>query len=401
MDELSRHIEVLLLENDCVIVPGLGGFITHYQPATKAEAEDVFLPPCRTIGFNPLLRLNDGLLIQSYMSVYSISYFEANKMIEHEVKELMSSLFEDGHVQLRGVGELQYDISGRYRFIPDTDKIVTPELYGTDSFDMPDLDQIAALKAEEERKRAAAQQAKMQTEKPQTIVMQPQVASSDDDDDKRAISIRLRRIGQYAAGIAAAVLLIIASFFFATPLEQTPEVDGNYANMLPKEIFDKFNCNSLLFNPVVEVPADKTTTTASADEQSSEEENTTTEPAVDEKATVETETADTESVEAQETTTTDVKAEVQEAAAKPQTTTTTAKKQKLYNVIVASVGSEEGADNMVQELKSQGYDGAKVIVGDGKIRVSVQSFEAETDAYRSIRNFQQQGLFDQAWVLRR
>lgn len=34
MIELAKHIEVLLLENDCVIVPGLGGFIAHNRPAT-------------------------------------------------------------------------------------------------------------------------------------------------------------------------------------------------------------------------------------------------------------------------------------------------------------------------------------------------------------------------------
>ena len=33
MIELSRHIESLLLDNDCVIVPELGGFIAHYQSA--------------------------------------------------------------------------------------------------------------------------------------------------------------------------------------------------------------------------------------------------------------------------------------------------------------------------------------------------------------------------------
>ena len=382
MDELSRHIEALLLENDCVIVPGLGGFITHYQPAMKVEEEDVFLPPYRTIGFNPLLRLNDGLLIQSYMSVYSTSYFEANKMIEHEVKELMSTLFEDGHVQLRGVGELQYDISGRYRFMPYRDKIVTPWLYGTDSFNMPDLAEIAALQAEEERKKAAAQQVK-RPEKPQTVVMRPQ--TTDDGDGKETVGIRLRRIGQYAAGIAAAVLLIVASFFFATPLEQTPEIDGNYANMLPKEIFDKFNCNSLLFNPVVEVPSSKTAV-ASTEQASAEEPK----PA-------ETITAVEKTVGTEETVTAGTDAEVQETAAEPQTTV----RKKLYNVIVASVGSEEGANNMVQSLKAQGHDGAKVIIGDGKIRVSVQSFEVEADAYRSIHNFQQHGLFEQAWVLRR
>ena len=34
MIDLVKHIETLLLENDCVIVPGLGGFIAHYHTAT-------------------------------------------------------------------------------------------------------------------------------------------------------------------------------------------------------------------------------------------------------------------------------------------------------------------------------------------------------------------------------
>ena len=29
MIELARHIEILLLENDCVIIPDFGGFIAH------------------------------------------------------------------------------------------------------------------------------------------------------------------------------------------------------------------------------------------------------------------------------------------------------------------------------------------------------------------------------------
>ena len=41
MIELSQHIEVLLLENDCVIVPGLGGFVAHYTPAIQVE-ENMF-----------------------------------------------------------------------------------------------------------------------------------------------------------------------------------------------------------------------------------------------------------------------------------------------------------------------------------------------------------------------
>lgn len=51
MIELSKHIEVLLLENDCVIVPGLGGFIAHKRQAAYSIQKGEFMPPLRTIGF--------------------------------------------------------------------------------------------------------------------------------------------------------------------------------------------------------------------------------------------------------------------------------------------------------------------------------------------------------------
>ena len=77
MIELAQHIEALLLENDCVIVPGFGGFVAHYAPATHVKEENLFLPPTRTIGFNPQLKLNDGVLVQSYMSAYDTSFADA------------------------------------------------------------------------------------------------------------------------------------------------------------------------------------------------------------------------------------------------------------------------------------------------------------------------------------
>ena len=57
MKKLAKHIEVLLLENNCVIVPGLGGFIAHYQPAHFDETRNEWVPPMRTFGFNPQLAI--------------------------------------------------------------------------------------------------------------------------------------------------------------------------------------------------------------------------------------------------------------------------------------------------------------------------------------------------------
>ena len=84
MIELAQHIEVLLLENDCVIVPGFGGFVAYYTPAMRVEG-NTFLPPTRTIGFNSQLKLNDGLLVQSYMAVYDTNFSDATKIVEEEV----------------------------------------------------------------------------------------------------------------------------------------------------------------------------------------------------------------------------------------------------------------------------------------------------------------------------
>lgn len=88
MIELAQHIEVLLLENDCVIVPGFGGFIAHYAPAMRVAEENLFLPPTRTIGFNPQLTLNDGVLVQSYMAVYDTNFSDATKMVEKRWQNL-------------------------------------------------------------------------------------------------------------------------------------------------------------------------------------------------------------------------------------------------------------------------------------------------------------------------
>ena len=67
MIELDRHIEILLLSNDCVILPNFGGFMAHHVEARHDDSDGAFLPPLRTIGFNPKLTLNDSLLAQSYV----------------------------------------------------------------------------------------------------------------------------------------------------------------------------------------------------------------------------------------------------------------------------------------------------------------------------------------------
>ena len=133
MIELSKHIEILLLKHNCVIVPQLGGFIAQDVPARYIPEENLFLPPHRTVGFNPQLTLNDGLLVQSYMQAYDTNYPETLKLIEQAVSSLNAELQQQGEYELSGIGKLTLNIDGVYNFTPNEAGILSPELYGLDA----------------------------------------------------------------------------------------------------------------------------------------------------------------------------------------------------------------------------------------------------------------------------
>ena len=81
MLNLSRHIESLLLDHNCVIIPGFGGFITQYTSARYIKEEGIFLPPYRNIIFNKELVLNDFTQIEKSQLPFT----------EEEYKEVASA----------------------------------------------------------------------------------------------------------------------------------------------------------------------------------------------------------------------------------------------------------------------------------------------------------------------
>ncbi len=146
MNELSQHIEYLLIEHDCVALPGLGGFVAHYSEATWDERNHTFQPPVRHIGFNPQIKLNDGLLEQSYMEVYGTDFGDAQKRVRRGVEQLKEQLFEEGQAELPNVGELRMSIRGTYDFTPYDHRLISPWLYG---LGVLEIDQLAEVTADD------------------------------------------------------------------------------------------------------------------------------------------------------------------------------------------------------------------------------------------------------------
>ena len=61
MMRLTTHIERLLLTNDCVIVPGFGGFVSRTIPEAREEEAHRFRPVRKEIVFNGTLRHLDAM----------------------------------------------------------------------------------------------------------------------------------------------------------------------------------------------------------------------------------------------------------------------------------------------------------------------------------------------------
>ena len=152
MIEINRHIEILLLSNDCVIVPGFGGFMAHHVDARYDGTDNMFLPPLRTVGFNPQLTMNDSLLALSYVETYDMSYPEALRRIEEEVNEIRQTLENEGQYEVDNVGTLSLNEDGNIEFEPYEAGILTPDFYGLGGFDMLPVAQLSAPTAESKPK---------------------------------------------------------------------------------------------------------------------------------------------------------------------------------------------------------------------------------------------------------
>ena len=77
---ISKHINELLYNHNCVIVPGFGAFLTKNIAASRNN--NVFSPPKKTIAFNGMLKENDGLLANRISATDGISYKAALKKIK-------------------------------------------------------------------------------------------------------------------------------------------------------------------------------------------------------------------------------------------------------------------------------------------------------------------------------
>jgi len=93
----------MFLDYDCVIIPGLGGFVCNGRSAWYDDENEEMVPPSRDVIFNPNLIHNDGLLAQEIMRARDLSYSEAMKHVEDEASFMVRQLKEGKPVEIARV----------------------------------------------------------------------------------------------------------------------------------------------------------------------------------------------------------------------------------------------------------------------------------------------------------
>ncbi len=129
MNTICQHIEFLVRNHDCVIVPGWGAFIANFQPA-HFDKFNRLMPPSRTLSFNSSLVHDDGLLASSIVRREKISYDKALNIIAEDVNTLRHQLTAQREVVLGHLGMFTYNAEGSMLFEPYDKSSAISSLYG-------------------------------------------------------------------------------------------------------------------------------------------------------------------------------------------------------------------------------------------------------------------------------
>lgn len=357
MKNLARHIELLLRDNDCVILPGFGGFVAHSVPAYYVGEEGLYYPPSRSISFNAAITMNDGLLAQSYMKSYQVDYARANYMIDVAVEQLIDILDEEGRVTLPRLGTITQDIHHSLQFVPEEAGINSPAHFGLSSFIIKELSLL--------------QESNGGFHNHKSIITH----------SRRSIDLHINKDALHRIISTAAVLLLL--------LMVSLPVGNNHPTNIAS-----LHLTEIIAAPKVQIPetTSNKTTTANSDTLPSatlsfiEEEYTPTVVIPEHNPVTEDSTATT--VE-----NTIATAEVL------QPTTVEAKPTKTYHIIVASLPNYRGADETLSQYINLGYSNVSIVERDDRVRISLAQFSDKDEANEYLKTLRQNEKFQNAWLL--
>ncbi|MDR3250518.1 MAG: SPOR domain-containing protein [Tannerella sp.] len=382
MDRIIEHIERLLFQHDCVIIPDFGGFVLQSVPVVYTGTDHSFIPARKEIVFNPTLTHNDGLLMESYMQEYSIDFNKAQQLVRKDVFGMREYLEDYSELALGSIGCFVRE-DRRLIFVPDAG---SGALFSTPSYGLPVFHFLPL-----------SSHRLVITSGSKTVLDSAVAVSSTlkiEPRNKNAVySIPITRTFLRTVAVAAAAVVL---FFLVSPPVGDVNRSSYSASFVPQEIMPK------------KTPEELVSSAFSASNNIREAEAV-----VSEKASSEVNKKPEENVKAEtasepekpKSTETEAKAEAKaEVKAKAKTntvkaTSATPEAGKPYYVVIGSFETRKQAENYIRRLKSP--DVAKtagILIRDGRVRVYAQQFQTENAATAYMNNIRLNPLHKQAWT---
>lgn len=129
IDLLSKMVKELILDNDRVVLPGLGTFVAEVVPAVFSDRGYTINPPYRRLHFRPGNDRDDALAIL-YSQANGIDRSVAGRVIEDFVAEMKEVVSQRKVVVFPGLGRLRATKENNLFFVADADLDIYPDGFG-------------------------------------------------------------------------------------------------------------------------------------------------------------------------------------------------------------------------------------------------------------------------------
>jgi hypothetical protein len=201
---MFNYVKELLYLHDCVIIPGLGGFVGNSISSRLDDAKNLIYPPSKKITFNRNLTQDDGLLADYVARVENIGFSEARQKIASFVRETEEQINKELRLEIADFGILYLNQEKRWCFLFDAKSNFLKTSYGLEPVFAKPLKKLEYTEPVVAEKSPKVPESILQVRRMRLSVRQEEI--------KRK---RKRNVAGYAVG-SLSTLLITVLFFWAS-----------------------------------------------------------------------------------------------------------------------------------------------------------------------------------------
>ncbi len=126
IDLFSEMVRDLILDNDEVVLPGLGTFVSEVMPSTFSDKGYTINPPYRRLSFRQRWAEDDRRLVEFYSEANGTDPETSGRILSEFVSGLRNTLQTRKMVVFPGLGRLRATKENTFFFIADEDLDIYP-----------------------------------------------------------------------------------------------------------------------------------------------------------------------------------------------------------------------------------------------------------------------------------